>query len=192
MRVIAKSTLRSFWSKHKDAQITPHHTTVVCMTVFTFGYEGLDVGEFISCLARHEIGTVVDVREVPLSRKPGFSKKTLAGFLKLAGVGYVHMADLGCPKPVRDRYRADGDWHSYTEGFLQHLGQQDAAIAGLAELAGASRCALVCYEADFNFCHRSLVANALSEYCGVNVSHITAKTTKLKTSSVVPLQLAFF
>ena len=48
------------------------------MTVFTIGYEGLDIGAFMSLLAEHGIETVVDIRELPLSRKPGFSKKALA------------------------------------------------------------------------------------------------------------------
>jgi uncharacterized protein (DUF488 family) len=73
------------------------------MTVFTIGYEGLDIASFLSLLAQHGIGTVVDIRQLPLSRKRGFSKKALAGRLNGAGFEYIHMASLGCPKPVRDR-----------------------------------------------------------------------------------------
>jgi uncharacterized protein (DUF488 family) len=75
------------------------------MTVFTIGYEGLNVDTFMSLLAQHGIETVVDVRELPLSRKTGFSKKALTNALNPSGVEYVHMVNLGCPKPVRDRYR---------------------------------------------------------------------------------------
>ena len=80
------------------------------MNVFTIGYEGLDIDGFMSLLAEHDIDTIVDVRELPLSRKAGFSKNALANLLNLSGREYVHMADLGCPKSVRDLYREDGNW----------------------------------------------------------------------------------
>jgi len=159
------------------------------MTIFTIGYEGLDIDAFILLLAEHEIDTVVDIRELPLSRKIGFSKKSLASVLNLSGLEYIHMVNLGCPKPVRDRYRDDGNWKFYTEGFLKHLNTQKTAIAELSDLVSSSNCALLCYEADFNFCHRSMVANAVRNYCGANVEHI--KTANAKTTSPASLRLAF-
>jgi len=151
------------------------------MTVFTIGYEGLDIDRFVALLAAHDIDTVVDVRELPLSRKPGFSKKALAGTLNVSGLEYVHMVELGCPKPVRNRYREDGNWQRYTKGFLKHLKAQKAAIAELAHLVSSSNCALLCYEADFNVCHRSMVADALRAYCGANVKHLSG--TDARTAS---------
>ena len=142
------------------------------MTVFTIGYEGLSIDTFISLLNDHGIDTIVDVREMPLSRKSGFSKKALANILNLSGREYVHMVDLGCPKPIRDRYREDGNWKSYTESFLKYLRTQEEAIAKLSAMAASSNCALLCYEADYNFCHRSMVADAVKNYCGARVQHI--------------------
>jgi uncharacterized protein (DUF488 family) len=144
------------------------------MTVFTIGYEGLSLTAFVALLARHGIETVVDIRELPLSRKPGFSKQALRHELGLAGFKYVHIVALGCPKPVREGYRRDGDWERYTEGFMQHLGEQQAALAELADLAQTSTCALLCYEADFSFCHRSMVAEAVRARYGAEVEHIRA------------------
>ncbi|WP_407079261.1 DUF488 family protein, N3 subclade [Candidatus Methylospira mobilis] len=97
---------------------------------------------------------------------------------------------LGCPKPVRDCYRKDGNWKRYTEGFLKHLNNQWDTIAELSALAESSECALLCYEADPNFCHRSMVANALREYCGMRVRHITAGV-ETRTMKAVQLPLAF-
>lgn len=159
------------------------------MIVYTIGYEGLDIEAFMTLLAVHSIETVVDIRELPLSRKPGFSKKALASVLNLSGLEYVHMVDLGCPKSVRDRYREDGNWTRYTEDFLKHLKTQGAAIAELSDLVNSSSCALLCYEADFNFCHRSMVANAVHDYCGAGVRHIKAADAKI--ASPVSLRLAF-
>ncbi|MDR3220421.1 MAG: DUF488 domain-containing protein [Candidatus Accumulibacter sp.] len=160
------------------------------MTVFTIGYEGLGIGDFMSMLSEHAIETVVDVRELPLSRKPGFSKKTLAHILNLSGFEYVHMVALGCPKPVRERYREDGNWKRYTESFLKYLKTQDAAITKLSDLANSSTCALLCFEADSSFCHRSMVANAVRDYCGADVEHIQAANARTASPASLPLAFA--
>ena len=160
------------------------------MNVFTIGYEGLDFDEFLLLLAKHEIETVVDIRELPLSRKPGFSKKAMNASLNLSGIEYVHMADLGCPKLVRDRYREDGNWKRYTEGFRKHLELQDAAISELSDLVGSSNCVLLCYESDFNFCHRSMVADAVSDNCGAQILHITLSGAKRANSDSHRLEFA--
>lgn len=159
------------------------------MTVFTIGYEGLDIDEFMSLLAAFDIDTVVDIRELPLSRKPGFSKKALANVLNLSGLEYVHMVELGCPKKVRDRYREDSNWNRYTEGFLKHLEKQKTAIAELSEVVLSSKSALLCYEADYKFCHRSMVADAVRAHCGAAVEHISA--TNARTASPAGRRLAF-
>jgi uncharacterized protein (DUF488 family) len=151
------------------------------MTIFTIGYQGLNVDAFISLLSEHGIETVVDVRALPLSRKPGFSKKALTNVLNLSGLEYIHMVNLGCPKPVRDRYREDGNWKQYTIGFQKHLKTQETAIADLSELVGTSNCALLCYEADFNFCHRSMVATAVRDRCAADVRHIESATDNQAT-----------
>ena len=159
------------------------------MIISTIGYEGLNVDEFMLLLSEHGIETIVDVREMPLSRKPGFSKKALTNILNLSGFEYVHMVELGCPKPVRDRYRQDGNWQRYTVGFLDYLETQGIAIAELSTLAASSNCVLLCYEADPNFCHRSMVANAVKEYSGVEVKHI--KASAVKTTFPASSQLVF-
>lgn len=159
------------------------------MTVFTIGYEGLDIDAFMSLLTEHGIDTIIDVRKLPLSRKPFFSKKSLGNLLNLSGREYVHLVELGCPKPVRERYREDGNWKRYTEGFMKYLKTQEDAIAELSSLAATSNCALLCYEADANFCHRSMVANAVKDYCGARVTHIKAA---VKTANpAASLRLAF-
>lgn len=138
----------------------------------TIGYEGLDLATFTGLLARHGVETVVDIRELPLSRKKGFSKQALKHELQLAGIGYTHVPALGCPKPIREGYRQDRDWGRYTERFMAHLGKQQGAVASVTELAKVTSCALLCFEADYNFCHRSMVAEAVHEFGGLEVEHI--------------------
>ncbi|MDP1931293.1 MAG: DUF488 domain-containing protein [Gammaproteobacteria bacterium] len=160
------------------------------MTIYTIGYEGLNIETFLALLKKQAIDTIVDVREFPLSRKPGFSKKALASHAESSGIEYVHLVKLGCPKPVRDTYRIDGDWATYTKGFMKHLRGQNATLKELSTLATTSNCALLCYEADYNFCHRSMVAHAASEMCGAQVKHIQANDIKTVTSASLPLAAA--
>lgn len=153
------------------------------MTIFTIGYEGLDLATFMALLQRHGVDTVIDIRELPLSRKRGFSKKALADALQLAGFGYVHQARLGCPRPVRKQYRADGDWGRYTQDFLVYLDTQHEAIAELAEHAAQANCALLCYEADFRQCHRSMVADAVSRHSGAAIHHVRSSRDGARMSA---------
>jgi uncharacterized protein (DUF488 family) len=158
------------------------------MTIYTIGYEGIGIDRFLSSLQAHDIETVVDIRELPLSRKPGFSKKILSDTLNLSGLDYVHIPALGCPKPIRNRYRADGNWKRYQEDFLKYLETQGETIADLASMAAISNCALLCFEADYNYCHRSMVADAVRQLSGMRVCHIQA--TGLKTATSAGLALA--
>lgn len=144
------------------------------MRLFTFGYEGLSIDEFVARLKKAGVEKVIDVRELPLSRKKGFSKTAFAIALGRAKINYEHRAVLGCPKPIRARYKADRNWKRYERAFIQYLDTQATAIADLAKLSKTAKACLVCFEADFNLCHRSLVARAAAHAGGAGVVHLTA------------------
>jgi uncharacterized protein (DUF488 family) len=143
----------------------------------TCGYEGLSVQEFVKRLAAAGTKTVIDVRANPLSRKPGLSKNALAKNLETAGIAYVHAQKMGCPKPIRDRYKLDGDWAGYTAGFLAYLSREGDSVASVAAVAARSNSCLVCFEADFNFCHRTFVARAAARLAGLQVTHLMDQKT---------------
>ena len=73
--------------------------------IYSVGYEGFDVATLIDHLASHQVSLVVDVRLNPISRKPGFSRKTLSSELQASGIDYRHEADLGNPPDNRDSFR---------------------------------------------------------------------------------------
>ena len=98
--------------------------------LYTFGYEGLAIDAFIARLKSARVETVIDVRANPLSRKRGFSKTSFAIALRAAGIEYRHVVAMGCPKPVRDQYKEDGNWATYTRGFMRHLSKNGAAQRG--------------------------------------------------------------
>jgi len=145
--------------------------------LFTIGYEGLTGETFFALLQDHDIETIVDVRELPLSRKRGFSKSALAMAAMEHGISYQHLAPLGCPRPIRNRYRADGDWNFYTQQFLAYLEDQETTLDFLAGLAQEKTCCLLCFEADANFCHRLYVAQSVQKRSDLEIVHLTATTT---------------
>jgi uncharacterized protein (DUF488 family) len=145
-------------------------------TLYTLGYEGLDVAAFIVRLRASDVRTVVDVRELPLSRKRGFSKTAFGEALGAAGIAYLHMPTLGCPKAVRDAYKLDGDWAHYTRGFMKHLKQQDASVRELARIASRTTACLVCFESDYSSCHRTYVGRAAQRAGAPQLKHLTART----------------
>lgn len=131
------------------------------MRVYTLGYEGLSLEEFLACLHAQGVRTLVDVRQLALSRKRGFSKTTLARALQAASIEYVPMHELGCPKPLRQAHRAGLAWADYVRAYNEHLEGQHDALSRLVEIATEGSSCLMCYEADAQRCHRSIVAEAL-------------------------------
>lgn len=160
------------------------------MSIFTIGYEGLDTEGFLALLRTGDVETVVDIRALPLSRKPGFSKSTLRQTLERNGFDYLHVPELGCPKPIRDQYRQDENWSRYTADFLHYLAQQDDAIGELAAMATTTTCALLCYEADFNFCHRSMVADAMRAVNGLPIHHLQRAALRITPTDARLLEFA--
>ena len=128
------------------------------MKIFTIGYEGTTMQAFLATLHEAGVEQVIDVRALPLSRRPGFSKNILAATLKDSGIGYVHLKALGTPKPGRDAAKK-GDWQTMErvyEGQL-HLPEAQAQAAQLRDLAAEKPSALLCFERDPKHCHRTML-----------------------------------
>lgn len=156
------------------------------MSLFTFGYEGLSINDFIARLKEAGVQAVFDVRELPLSRKKGFSKSAFGAALHDAGILYTHLPIFGCPRPIRDAYKKDGDWGRYKKAFGTYLSDKSEAVSVLARFTNKANACLVCFEADFNRCHRSLVAQAAARAGGSDVIHLTAKAAIAE----LPVQVA--
>ncbi len=148
------------------------------MNLYTAGYEGLSIDAFIARLKQAGIDKVLDVREYPLSRKKGFSKNAFAQCLAAEGIAYEHSRPLGCPKPIRKQYKEDGNWATYAREFRAYIRTQGAVLNELVSSAAEQRICMVCYEADADFCHRSLIAEAAQEVkATLETQHLPVKTT---------------
>ena len=124
--------------------------------LFTIGYEGATQAELIGALQGAGVERVIDVRAVPLSRKPGFSKNVLAAGLKEAGIDYVHLKALGTPPAGREAARK-GRMAEMHRIFAEQLETPEAGIqaAQMVALAEEKPSALLCFERDPAGCHRT-------------------------------------
>ncbi|HEX8026831.1 MAG TPA: DUF488 domain-containing protein [Vicinamibacterales bacterium] len=128
------------------------------MKIFTIGYEGTTMEAFLATLKAAGVDQVIDVRALPLSRRPGFSKNTLAATLADNGIGYVHLKALGTPKPGRDAAKK-GDWRTMERVYAGqlHLPEAQAQAARLRDLAAERASAVLCFEHDPKHCHRTML-----------------------------------
>jgi uncharacterized protein (DUF488 family) len=134
------------------------------MKIYTIGYEGATMPEFIAALQRAGVRRVIDVRALPLSRRPGFSKTPLSGALREAGIGYVHLKALGTPKPGRDAAKK-GDVATLRAVYDVQFDLPEAQVqaAEMLDLAAEMPSALLCFERDPCHCHRTLLLAAVGQ-----------------------------
>jgi len=134
------------------------------MKIYTIGYQDTTMADFIAALKAAGVERIIDVRAVPLSRRPGFSKNVLTASLKEAGIDYVLLKGLGTPKAGRDAAKK-GDRKTLAAVYADQLAlpeaQAEAAI--MRDLAAEKPSALLCFERDPCDCHRTLLLQAEGE-----------------------------
>ena len=142
--------------------------------LFTVGYEGTTIDTFIENLQANRMDCVLDVRSLPLSRKPGFSKIKLAERLGLVGVRYIHLAELGTPKNIREKLKSTQDYSTFFKKMERYLAAQTEAIELAYNHVMSSRCCLMCFERLADHCHRRIVAEKIKAKNGdgLQIIHI--------------------
>jgi len=144
------------------------------LTIWTIGHSARTIEEFIDLLREHRIGTLVDVRHFPGSRRvPHFNKPELADTLAGAGIRYEHLVELGGRRPVqRDSHNLvwrNASFRGYAD-YMETRPFRDG-LDRLLKIAYDSRTAIMCSEAVWWRCHRSMIADALKAN-GVRVFHV--------------------
>jgi uncharacterized protein (DUF488 family) len=148
--------------------------------ILTVGHSTHSAEEFIALLQAHDVDMIVDVRKMPGSRRhPHFNSEALQQSLRVAGIGYIHLAGLGGLRPrlpespnagwKNASFRAYADY-MLTPGFQESLNQMLEQTRGI-------RPALMCAEAVPWRCHRSLIADALVVR-NIRVEHIMTPAQK--------------
>jgi uncharacterized protein (DUF488 family) len=141
--------------------------------LLTIGYEKAGFAAFIATLRGAGVATLIDVRDLPLSRRAGFSKRQLAAGLAEAGISYVHLRALGTPAAGRAANRGR-QWPLIWDIVEQSLARPEAqeALGEAGAIAGRSLSCLLCYEAEPCICHRRRVGEILEVRHGFTIEHL--------------------
>ena len=142
--------------------------------IATIGYEKATPDRLIAALVAAGVEVLVDIRAVPRSRRPGFSKGALSAAAGEAGIQYVHLKGLGTPVEGREANKA-GRYDDFEAIYRAHMASEEAQadLARAAELARSGRICLLCLEGEARHCHRSIVADMLAERLAAPIEHLS-------------------
>lgn len=144
--------------------------------LFTIGYEGISLEEYLVRLLKNDVKVLVDVRNNPLSMKYGFSKSQLKKYCASLGIDYVHIPEVGIQSDQRQELSTQSDYDklfaAYRKNNLSKTTNSQNEILKL--LKQHKRIALTCFEANICQCHRKHLAEAIENLPDFNyeVKHI--------------------
>jgi len=156
---IAKQILTKTEFQHVEANIPINNETVL----YTIGYEGKSLEEYLNILIKQDIRILCDVRKNAYSMKYGFSKKTLKNSVETVGMEYLHFSELGIVSDDRKNLTCQNDYNTLFETYEKTvLKSENLAIQQLfSHLKNKKRIALTCFEKSPEMCHRTRVAHAI-------------------------------
>lgn len=130
--------------------------------IYTAGYEGKTLEEFIALLKANKIEQVIDIRLTPISRKSGFSKSALTQALADEGIKYIHFRELGSPKLIRNKLYETADYELFFAEYREHVALNYDYVVKAYQQMEQRRSCLMCYEKDYHFCHRFVLTDMMS------------------------------
>lgn len=140
--------------------------------IFTLGYEGRTLPEFLGLLVRERISAVIDIRHRAASRKRGFSKTPLTEALAKKKIAYSHLPQLGVPPETRHQYEREEDFGILRAYLQEPLERCDVLLLEIFEQFPVQNVCLLCFEEDFTCCHRSIIADHLERCHGFEIHHL--------------------
>lgn len=152
--------------------------TARSLDIWTVGHSTRTIEEFIDILRHYQIGILVDVRHFPGSRRfPHFNKTAMHDTLVAAGIRYEHLIELGGRRPVRPDSHNVAWRNASFRGYADYMESQPfrTGVDRLVEIARAGRTAIMCSEAVWWRCHRSMIADYL-KVIGGHVFHLVDAT----------------
>ena len=144
----------------KVLQAKPRNNKIV---LYTIGYEGISLEEYLVRLLKNDIKVLVDVRNNPLSMKYGFSKNQLKKFCEGVGIQYTHFPEVGIQSDQRKELNSQDDYDMLFKAYRKNnlTKTSNTQIEILKLLKQNKRIALTCFEANICQCHRKPLADAI-------------------------------
>jgi hypothetical protein len=141
--------------------------------IYTIGYEGLHLEEYINKLICNGIKLLCDVRENPLSRKYGFSKRSLSTLLPKFGIVYLHIPELGIKSKNRKGLKNSIDYEILFDDYRKSLPERQVGLTKITEeLKTHKRIALTCFEREPQSCHRQCISDFIARHNRVKICHL--------------------
>jgi uncharacterized protein (DUF488 family) len=140
--------------------------------IYTAGYEGKTVDEFLNLLMESGISQLLDVRYNPISRRYGFHKSTLMRLCNFLGISYQHLPGLGIPSSERADLASENKYTSLFENYRCSLPSRVNDVAKVIDLLQSKPSVLVCMEANPEFCHRNVLAQYLTASVDMPIKHL--------------------
>lgn len=133
--------------------------------LYLTGYEKESIEQFITKLLEKRITTVIDVRKIPLSRKPGFSKNSLRELLKKIGINYYHFPKLGSPTSLRKKLKeGDGDYLKFFKKYRNYVKGEEHNVNYVIKIVKNNKISsLLCFERNESLCHRTIIADEIQK-----------------------------
>ncbi len=138
---------------------------------YSVGYEKKSLDDFINFLKQHNVMFLADVREVAFSRRNGFRKGPLQSALLENGIYYVGFPALGAPKKIREKLKETHDYETFFKEYKEHMLKNELHLKALLNLLKQGTTAIMCYEADYNMCHRKVIIEWLKQQ-GVTIKYL--------------------
>jgi len=133
------------------------------LAIYTLGYEGISIDQFLNILIKNKIKYVIDVRNNPFSYKYGFSKNWLAKFLPEFKINYKNLPGLGILKTYRKELTGNDLWNKYLELIDSY--QMQEAIDILTYIPSV----MICFESNIENCHRRILSNEIKNNIGLPI-----------------------
>lgn len=140
--------------------------------IYTAGYEGKTVDEFLNLLLESGISRLIDIRYNPISRRYGFHKSTLTRLSSFLGIDYQHIPSLGIPGSEREALNSVSQYQVLFENYRFQLPSHKDALKDVIGLLESQPSVLVCMESNPLCCHRNVLANYLETLTDMPIKHL--------------------
>ncbi|MGB3615315.1 MAG: DUF488 domain-containing protein [Elainellaceae cyanobacterium] len=146
--------------------------SVADKAIYTAGYEGKTVDEFLKLLLRAGVCRLIDVRYNPISRRYGFHKSTLKRLCSSLKIDYQHLPGLGISGSARSDLKSMDSYKELFKEYRCRLPNNQDDLYRIANLLKSEPSVLVCMEANPECCHRNVLAHYLMGILELPVKHL--------------------
>lgn len=139
--------------------------------VYSIGYQGRNIENFIETLKDNKIKVLIDTRNSGLSRKPKFSRHALRKIVEKEGIKFIAVPEAGAPKELRDYLKNTGNLNNFFKMYKRHI-TENKSFDKLGNHINGERTCIMCFERNAYECHRLVLSDMIYENLNSNVIHL--------------------